>query len=287
MSYSEQDSSTEGSAPIELYRITGVDSFYYTSLATEFTFDGDVYKPIPISRTAPTINAKESSGNFNVNFPFNNPFVQRYLGGIAPAQDRLEIFRAHLSDSTLEVKPFLSGFVTGVKFKGTDVTVSIGGIASRMEAQIPSKTFSWMCNHVLYGDGCRVAESSFTFNFEVLSVSSDGIRVTLKDSGQALAKLTTDIGFFNGGTVRTGVEGSQRMALEFEQAVVANTYLVKLMVPVDGLNAGQTISLSAGCDRAMQTCFSRFSNSQRYGGFPFIPTLNPFSIDNKNRSANR
>jgi uncharacterized phage protein (TIGR02218 family) len=287
MSYSEQDSSIEGSAPIELYKITGVDSFYYTSLATEFTFDGDVYKPIPISRTAPTINEKETSGSFTVNFPFNNPFVQRYLGGIAPAQDRLEIFRAHLSDSTLEVKAFLSGFITGVKFKGTDVTVSVGGIASRMEAQIPSKTFSWMCNHVLYGKGCKVAESRFTFNFEVLSVSSDGIRITVKDTGQALAEVTADTGFFNGGTVRTGVEGSQRMALEFEAAAVANTYVIKLMVPVDGLEIGQGVSLSAGCDRALQTCSSRFSNSPNYGGFPFIPTLNPFSIDNKNRSANR
>lgn len=287
MSYSGQDGSTEGSAPIELYKITGVDSFYYTSLATEFTFDGDVYKPIPISRTAPSVNDKESSGSFSVNFPFNNPFVKRYLGGVAPSQDRLEIFRAHLSDSTLEVKPFLSGFVTGVKFRGTDVTVSIGGVASRMAAQIPSKTFSWMCNHVLYGEGCRVAESSFTFEFQVVSVSLDGITLAIKDSGQGLAKITEDLSFFNGGTVRVGVEGSQRMALDFQESTVLNTYLVKLMVPVDGLKVGQNISFSAGCDRSMQTCFSRFSNSERYGGFPFIPTLNPFSINNKQRSANR
>lgn len=288
MSYTTQEQSTEGAAPIELYKITGTDSFYYTSSSTEFTYEGNTYEPIAISRTAPTVNDKEASGNITVRFPFNNTFAARYLGGVPPSPDRIDIYRVHLSDATSEVLPFWAGFVSGVKFKGTEATVSLSGLASRMSAQIPSKTFSWMCNHVLYGEGCQVAESSFTFDFSVTAISSDGVTLTVTDSGQASTEITADTSFFNGGTVRTGVEGSQRMALSVsEVAGSANTYTVVLMVPVSGLEVGQGITLSAGCDHSVQVCRSRFNNVERYGGFPFIPTLNPFSIDNKQRTANR
>lgn len=287
MSYTAQEQSTEGAAPIELYKITGADSFYYTSSSTEFTYEGDTYEPIVISRTAPTINNKETSGNITVRFPFNNEFVRRYLGGVPPSPDRVDIYRAHLSDSTAEVQTFWAGFVTGVKFKGTEAVVSLSGLSSRMSAQIPSKTFSWMCNHILYGEGCRVAESSHTFEFNITAVSTDGITLTVTDNGRASTEIAADASFFNGGTIRTGVEGSQRMALSVTDASTPNTYEIVLMVPVSGLEVGQGISLSAGCDHSVQTCRSRFNNVERYGGFPFVPTLNPFVIDNKHRSANR
>jgi hypothetical protein len=33
----------------------------------------------------------------------------------------------------------------------------------------------------------------------------------------------------------------------------------------------------AGCDHSVSTCAARFGNLANYGGFPFIPTKNPFS----------
>jgi len=33
----------------------------------------------------------------------------------------------------------------------------------------------------------------------------------------------------------------------------------------------------AGCDHSVSTCAARFDNLANYGGFPFIPTKNPFS----------
>lgn len=281
MSFSDQETSAEGAAPIEIYTITGADTFYYTSAPYEYEYEGNTYLPIPIKRSAPTINTKESSGNITVKFPFNDPFVSRYLGGVPPSPDRITIHQVHLSDASAEVRPFWSGSVSGVKFSGTEATVTLAGMMNRTAAQIPAANFSWMCNHNLFDNRCKVKQVDFTFNFTVSAVSADGVTITLTDNGDADTKLATDAAFFNGGTFLTGVDGSQRMGVNFEATGNPNEYTLVLLVPVLGLEVGQGITFSAGCDKSVNTCFSRFNNVTQYGGFPFIPTLNPFSTDKK------
>ncbi|MEW6169845.1 MAG: phage BR0599 family protein [Pseudomonadota bacterium] len=43
-----------------------------------------------------------------------------------------------------------------------------------------------------------------------------------------------------------------------------------------GLSVGATVVLYPGCDHTLSTCESKFGNSANFGGFPFIPTKNPF-----------
>tara|TARA_R110002126_G_scaffold77661_1_gene193496 strand:- start:1045 stop:1905 length:861 start_codon:yes stop_codon:yes gene_type:complete len=279
MSFSDQEQSTEGGAPIELYTITGSDTFYYTSAAEAYTLDGITYEPAAISRTAPMISGKESSGTITVKFPFNNAFVSRYLGGVPPAPDRISIQQIHTSDATAEATPFWSGSVSSVKFSSKEASVVLLGIMGRLNDMIPSQTFSWMCDHNLYSKQCRVPESSHTYSFSIVGISPDGVTVTLSDQGQADAKLSSDVAYFNGGTFLTGVDGSQRMGVNFTPTSATNTYTLVLLVPVQGLVEGQAITFTAGCDKSVDTCLIRFNNVLNYGGFPFVPTLNPHTTD--------
>jgi uncharacterized phage protein (TIGR02218 family) len=234
-----------------------------------------------MKRTAPTVSLKESSGNISIKFPFNNPFAARYLGGVPPSPDRVTIQQVHLGDSTAELNPLWSGSVSSVKFAGTEATVSLAGVMNVLTSQIPTQTYSWMCDHNLYGTQCRVTESAFTFSFSVVSLSSDGVTVTLSDTGLAQAELSSDVSFFNGGTFLTGVDGSQRMGVKFEATGGTNEYSLVLLVPLAGLAAGQAITFTAGCDKSIDVCLSRFNNVDNYGGFPYVPTLNPFTADAK------
>jgi len=283
MAFDDQEISTEGGAPIELYKIEGADSFYYTSSATEFTFEGNTYIPVSMSRSGPVISPKTTSGGLALKVPFNDPFAARYLGGVPPAPDRITIYQVHLSDSVQEVRPFWSGLVSAVKFSGETATISIGGVLARTSMQIPSNTFSWSCNHVLYGKRCKVIEREYEFQFTVNSVSSDGITLTLSDADSEntpQTEITDAPAYFNGGRLDPGVPGSQRMIVRMEMDTPGN-YTAVLMVPISGLNAGDVLIISAGCDRSLGTCYSRFNNIVNYGGFPFIPTLNPFATEVK------
>lgn len=281
MSYESQESSAQAGAPIELFRISGAENFYYTSSSAPYDYNGRIYQPVPIKRTAPTINSKESSASMSLKFPFNNPFVSRYLGGVPPEPDTLTIFRVHLSDTTDEVKRFWYGTVSSVKFSGDTATVSILGVMARLGQQIPVSTYSWMCNHALYDGKCGVSQAANVYTFTVASISSDGVTVNLTDFGQAAAKLS-DSTYFNGGIFTAPGDIGQRTVLKFEQPdPISNTYQAVLLVPAPSLSVGDQITVTAGCDHSIQTCHSRFNNASQYGGFPYIPTLNPFSTDKK------
>lgn len=282
MSYDSQEGSAESGAPIELYRIQGADTYYYTSSAFPYVDGSTVYQPVPIKRTAPTLNGKESSANISLKFPFNNPFVSRYLGGVPPQPDTITIYRVHRSDSTDEIRRFWYGTVSSVKFADTTATVTLLGVMSKLGVQIPVETFSWMCDHALFDNRCAVNKSANTFTLSVKAVSADGVTVTLQDFGQAAAKLA-DTTFFNGGIFSVPGSIGERTILRMEEVAGGddNDYTVVLLVPTSGLEVGQQVTVTAGCDHSIQTCFSRFDNVGNYGGFPYIPTLNPFSTDKK------
>jgi hypothetical protein len=42
---------------------------------------------------------------------------------------------------------------------------------------------------------------------------------------------------------------------------------------------GAAVSLFPGCDHSAATCAAKFSNAANYGGFPYMPTKNPFGGD--------
>jgi hypothetical protein len=50
-----------------------------------------------------------------------------------------------------------------------------------------------------------------------------------------------------------------------------------LSYPFAGLGVGDTVTLRKGCDHSFATCKAKFSNGERYGGFPIVPDKNPFS----------
>jgi hypothetical protein len=51
---------------------------------------------------------------------------------------------------------------------------------------------------------------------------------------------------------------------------------VLVMLPYSGVAIGDGLKLTAGCDHVIQTCRTKFANEVNYGGFPWIPTRNPF-----------
>jgi uncharacterized phage protein (TIGR02218 family) len=287
MSYDSQESSTESGAPIELYHISGSDDFYYTSGPLPIVYRNKTYEPVPIKRTAPTINSKESSATLSLKLPFNNEFAARYLGGVPPEPDEVTIYRLHRSDVTEEVIKFWYGSVSAVKFSDTTATVTLLGIMSKLGVQIPVATYSWMCNHALYDARCGVNKSANTFTFRVNTISDDGVTLTLSDFGQANTKLA-DTGFFNGGIFSGPGSVGQRTVLSLEEPPSPYVpgspdylYTVVLLVPTSSLNIGDQVTVTAGCNHSIQVCHNRFTNANNYGGFPYIPTLNPFSTDTK------
>jgi uncharacterized phage protein (TIGR02218 family) len=80
-------------------------------------------------------------------------------------------------------------------------------------------------------------------------------------------------GHFAGGFATWAANG----LTEKRMIIVHTGDAITLSAVPPGLAVGDTISLYPGCDRTLATCDTKFGNSANFGGFPFIPTKNPFA----------
>jgi uncharacterized phage protein (TIGR02218 family) len=286
MSYNTQEESTQGSQPIELYSFTqafGSAEFNYTSSTNTVEYSGKTFFPESIHRSSPRISGKSSSGKITLKVPQNNPFASRYLSDQPPLPDSLIIYRFHETDvegAEPEVQVFFAGEVNSVSFTDYVAKISLSTLAERLERSVPKRTFAWSCGHVLFDAGCQVSKEAFRSDVLVTSVSIDGRVLGVSSdpawTGDSFAtRLAGDPDFFNGGLASLSTpSGSHHRTI---QGYAENTSTITLSVPVEQVSVGNTLKLYVGCNHAVQTCQSKFDNVRNYGGFPFVPTTNPFS----------
>jgi len=285
MTYLAQEESVEGGQPIELYLFTNVESkFTYTSGQETITFGGNTYTPRPISRSEPSIQSQQSDRSLVVKLPLNDLFVQRYITTLPATPDNLTIFRFHSTDGGVETITFFIGEVANVAITENEAKINVLSSGKVLAEQMPKQTFRNLCNHILYDAACQVDDSQFRISATVTAISADGLSITVSGGSNTIlntglelsAQLTADATFFDGGFFRrSGIE--HRMVLTSTDNG-ANSATFTVLLPFETLEVGTVLELFAGCDHQFPTCIAKFVNTERYGGFPFVPGNNPFEV---------
>jgi uncharacterized phage protein (TIGR02218 family) len=120
------------------------------------------------------------------------------------------------------------------------------------------------CPHVLYGGLCRA--SAVTHRVQGTVSGTSGTTVTVP------AAAGVPAGHFSGGYATWSAGGITEKRMIVSHAGESLT----LASAPPGLAVGATVMLYPGCDHTLATCEAKFANSANFGGFPFIPTKNPF-----------
>lgn len=285
MTFIAQEESVEDGQPIELFLFQNLESkFAYTSGQEVVTFGGNTFIPRPISRTEPEVESQQSNRNLVIKMPLNDPFVARYVSTIPASPDSCTIFRFHSTDGAAEVIKFFVGEVSNVAITGNEAKVNLLSSGRIIAEQIPKQTFRNLCNHILYDAFCAVDDSQFKLSTVVTAISADSLTITVfgdtntvLNSGLELsAQMTADPTFFDAGFFRrAGIE--HRMVLSSVDNG-GNSATFTVLLPFETLEVGTVVELFAGCDHQLPTCIAKFANTERYGGFPFIPRKNPFEV---------
>ncbi len=284
MAFDTFEESIEDGQPQEMFLFTNLEeSFKYTSGQQQITFAGNTFIPTPISRTEQDIESEQRQRSMAIKLPITDPFVQRYITTVPASIDKLKIFRQHSTDlPTPETQLLFDGFVTNVSFVENEAKVNVVSAGSELEKGIPLQTFRNPCNFILYGTRCAVDETDFKMNVVVTAISADGLTVTVDGGSNVLpntglelsAQVTAEADFFLGGfIVRGGIE--HRMVLTMTD-LGGNSVAIEVLIPFQTIETTTTLELFAGCDHQFPTCIAKFANTERYGGFPFVPLKNPF-----------
>lgn len=261
MTYATQEASLRGGAPFELYMFHRIGQcWYYTSADQPFTFNGNTYQPVVISRGEIQITDENEAASVEVSMDSALSIVQPFVAGAPPTPIWLTIFRGHRTESAPVL--IFQGHVAATKVADRQAVFTCTAVQQVMDKSIPRQMYQRICNHVLYDPGCGVNKELFRVDGTL-----DAIGNLQVNSNAASTKPN---GWFSAGFFQ--VQGTEIRGFITEHT----TSVLKLLSMPPGLQVGQAISMYAGCDRRVETCVAKFNNLVNFLGFPHIPIQNPF-----------
>lgn len=265
MAYLDFEVSQHGGRPVELFEFVGTyETFRYTSADRDLDKDGYGYTAVSIKRSAVKAGTQEDDNlDLSVELPASLDIVKAYAFNVTPPKLHLNIWRIHRDTGDFIL--YWTGPVLNISVSNGTATMRIPSVMSlALQGDLPSVYYQTPCNHVLGDRRCMVDLADYTV--ETTAAFAEDVIVSVLSLGGKPE------GFFNAGEIVNAVTSERRM-------VIAQTgQFLTVNFPFAKLWPGAPVRMVAGCNHAYDgDCRTKFNNNRRYGGFPLIPTENPFS----------
>ena len=251
---------------------TAGSTYGYTDLDTSITIDGQLYIPAPgLKRTNLTATANDQVSNQEfgsawVDAPESDLLAGKFDNGSIevgfcswknPAYGRLVIDKGRLG----VIQWTADGFRADMQSHMRQLTKNINFV------------FTASCRHQLFSQfdtthigACTLNKASYTWTGSISSVSTQ--RTKFVSAGLAQANNVCTNG------VLTWTSGPNiGLSYEVKAHTVTGSTSIELFLPtIADFVVGNTFSITAGCDKTLATCKSKFNNVVNFGGFPHIQT---------------
>lgn len=263
MSYQDIESSLDQGNPVELYEfVQGTKRTLYSSNANGITKEGIFYQPMPISRDRIKQSSDVFKDSLKLDFPRGDQFANQYIGFAPEDVTTVTIFRGHENDPLKQFIVYWKGRVVGAKASGNKINVECESVFTSIKRPGLRARFEYGCRHTLYLPGCFVSKEAHKANGYVIGITR-GVDI------QVLAASAKPDGYYTGGMITTQ-DGTARWITHHVGQILT------ISRPIHGLSQGASLDLYPGCDHLKETCRIKFNNLDNFGGFPYIPTKNPF-----------
>lgn len=269
MTVAQNEKSVHGSKPIELYEFLSVfKNYYYTSHSEEVVFQDRTYKPISIERSSVKVNASNGDPQeLKISLPSKTDIIMDYGVQITPPVIEITVYRLQLGltpyNSNYEI--YWKGVIANVQVAGNIAAlISPSVLGNALASSVPSVFYQSPCNHVLFDERCKMSRAAY-MNAATITAINDNV-ITLSTTGGRPA------GFFVAGEIFNTISNERRMII----AQSGND--ISINFPFGTGKVGDTVEITAGCNHAFNgDCKNRFNNQINFGGFPYIPSDNPFT----------
>lgn len=256
--------SVERAGPVDLVDFAcGATHWRLNSSAGDITYNGDLYKAQPGLMCGGIETARNVLRSiFEVTVPWSCDLAQEYVGGSPEGVVSVVNYRGHWGTPwNAPYERMWSGEVKDVRFKeGHKCVISCLSAHSDIGTTGLALRCGRLCQVPLFSSACGLTQASYTSGGIVSAVS--GYTVTSPTfTNQAL-------GYWVGGIFTA--RGASRF-------VIAHAWnVITLADAVPSLAINDVFTITAGCDRTLATCTSRFSNQANFRGQPHIPDVNPY-----------
>lgn len=243
----------------ELYLFAlGEQEWRFTDSEQPVLFGGEIWTPLAIRRSAVESTADATRASIQVFLPQSVSLFGLWPGDLPTS---LTIFR--------EGAPLWKGRIAAAVANGPEVTLECESVFTSLRRPGLRARYSRLCIHPLYGPGCLVDRQLFEIVEE--AASTEGQTYEVDHSSEA--------DYFLGGMLE--INGAWWFILgQEDDALTVSRFL-------PGIPAGWgnswgyywsviVVRLYPGCNRTRDHCIERFDNVANFGGFPWLPSRNPF-----------
>lgn len=267
MTFDARENSADQGRPVEIYTFArDYQQWRYTSADRDVVVDSAVYVAKAISRGEIEATSEMARSGVTLTVPRDLEVADLYRVAPPTLGITLTIRQYHEGDG--EVAVIWAGRILSVEWSGLTAAIQCEPVATSLRRVGLRRPFQRQCPHVLYGAACGVNRSAHRVDGAIESVTAT--TVSVPDA------LTSPAGHFAGGYLEWDVA----LGIPERRFILGHTgATLELNGSTYGLQGGQAVRLFPGCDHTMATCAGKFSNSANYGGFPHIPTKNPFGGD--------
>lgn len=178
----------------------------------------------------------------------------------------IAIYRVNWADPTQRVL-MRAGSLGEIKRTGTGFTAEVRGLAHYLQ-QPKGRLYQYSCDADVGDTRCGVALTSpqYTGNATI-----SGVLGPRRFTVAGLSSYAHE--FFSRGlvTMTSGAAGGTQFEVKLHSRINSVVTIELWTQPASAIAAGDTLTLTAGCDKQFATCRGKFGNSVRFRGFPSMP----------------
>lgn len=267
MSYDAREHSTQDGRPVDLYTFARDGATWrYTSGDRDVVLLGNTYAARALRRTEIESTNEKARMGIRITAPRTLEVVDLFR--VAPPTQAVTLVLQQLHVGDDEAATLWTGRILAVSFQGLQAEIAAEPIYTSISRIGLRRLYQRACPHVLYGPACRVSRAAYRAIGTVGSVSGQAVIVS--------AAAAYPAQHFAGGYLEFAAAPGvteRRFILEHSGGAIT------LSSGASDLAAGAAVSLYPGCNHTIAACGSKFSNTANYGGFPYMPTKNPFGGD--------
>lgn len=238
-------------------------TWYLTNGLTSVTYNLREYLPSSVKRSSINETADPFQSQIKLEFHITDDFASQFIGFTPDVPTILDIYRSNAED-TDDTALYWKGRCVGVTVTGAVIEILCEPIYSAMQAVGLRARYERACRHIVYSNECGAIRDNFKHTTTITDI--DGTVVTL-------AKSIPDYALVAG-----YIEVKETKVLRY--IIRHNDNQIELTRPfTEGVVTGMEVYVFEGCDQTVGTCKEKFNNIFNFGGWPWIPSENPFQTN--------
>lgn len=263
MTYDASELSFQSGAPVELYEFRRAARVWrFTSSDADVTVDGATYTAAPLQRTAIEQTPERARNGIRISCARDFPIADLFRVTSPTDVISVTIIRYHRAEPLNSITLWM-GRVLNAEWRGLSADLSCEPVSASLTRTGLRRLYQKQCPHVLYGAACGVSKVAQGIATTVTAASGVTLTVAALTGGKPYAGGFVEWLLDDGMIERRFITGVASLALTLSQ-------------PFQGITVGQAVTVYPGCNHTTGTCSSVYGNLANFGGFPYIPTKNPF-----------